>query len=96
MIVNLLFYADEKRLAELSRAERNALVERHVQYGSEVLPTICEIIDSRALLPTATALTVRREGGEAYTAPGPFDQPRLGLTGWYLVDCADLEQACGR
>lgn len=49
-----------------------------------------------ALYPTATATTVRVEGGkggDVVTSDGPYAETKEALTGFYLLDCADLDEA---
>ncbi len=49
-----------------------------------------------ALYPTATATTVRvagGKGGEVLTSDGPYAETKEALTGFYLLDCADLDEA---
>jgi hypothetical protein len=49
-----------------------------------------------ALYPTATATTVRvpdGKGGDALTSDGPYAETKEALTGFYLLDCADLDEA---
>jgi hypothetical protein len=49
-----------------------------------------------ALYPTATATTVRVEGGkggEVVTSDGPYTETKEVLTGFYLLECADLDEA---
>jgi hypothetical protein len=49
-----------------------------------------------ALYPTATATTVRTEGGkggDVITADGPYAETKEALTGFYLLECADLDEA---
>ncbi|MCD0482751.1 YciI family protein [Streptacidiphilus sp. ASG 303] len=49
-----------------------------------------------ALYPTATATTVRvpgGKGGEAVTTDGPYTETKEALTGFYLLECADLDEA---
>ena len=44
------------------------------------------------LLPTTTATTLRK-GREALVIDGPFAETKEQLLGFYLVECASLEQA---
>jgi hypothetical protein len=44
------------------------------------------------LLPTTAATTVRK-GGEQLVIDGPFAETKEQLLGFFIVDCADLEQA---
>ncbi|MEH0845792.1 YciI family protein [Micromonospora sp. CPCC 205711] len=49
-----------------------------------------------ALYPTATATTVRvggGKGGDVLTTDGPYAETKEALTGFYLLDCADLDEA---
>lgn len=49
-----------------------------------------------ALYPTATATTVRvtgGKGGDVVTSDGPYTETKEALTGYYLLECADLDEA---
>jgi hypothetical protein len=49
-----------------------------------------------ALQPTVTATTVHvkgGKGGEVLTTDGPFAETKEVLGGFYLLDCADLDEA---
>ena len=49
-----------------------------------------------ALYPTATATTVRTrggKGGDVITGDGPYAETKEALTGFYLLECADLDEA---
>ena len=49
-----------------------------------------------ALYPTTTATTVRvpgGQGGEVVTSDGPFAETKDVLGGFYLLECADLDEA---
>ena len=45
------------------------------------------------LHPTPTATTVRSRGGETLTSDGPFAETKEQLGGYYLLDCANLDDA---
>lgn len=45
------------------------------------------------LLPTETATTVRQRDGERLVTDGPFAETKEQLGGYYLLDCADLDEA---
>lgn len=51
-----------------------------------------------ALYPTATATVVRvdEKGGEVLTTDGPYAETKEALTGFYLLECADLDEAVAR
>jgi hypothetical protein len=48
-----------------------------------------------ALFPTATATTVRAQGkgGEVVVADGPYAETKEVLTGFFLLECTDLDHA---
>jgi hypothetical protein len=49
-----------------------------------------------ALYPTATATTVRvagGKGGDVVSTDGPYAETKEVLTGFYLLECADLDEA---
>ena len=54
-------------------------------------------IEASALLhPTSTATVVRVEGargGNVVTTDGPYAETKEALTGYYLIEAADLEEA---
>lgn len=54
------------------------------------------IAGGEALQPTPTATTIRVQGGkggELITSDGPFAETKEVLGGFYLLDCADLDEA---
>jgi hypothetical protein len=49
-----------------------------------------------ALYPTATATTVRVQGGkggDVIASDGPYAETKEALTGFYLLECGDLDEA---
>ena len=48
-----------------------------------------------ALYPTATATTVRvtAQGGDVLTTDGPYAETKEALTGFYLLECQNLDEA---
>src|SRR4051812_42083919 len=49
-----------------------------------------------ALYPTATATTVRvsgGKGGDVIASDGPYAETKEALTGFYVLECADLDEA---
>ncbi len=45
------------------------------------------------LEPTATATTVRVQGGKVVLTDGPFAETKEQLAGYYILDCRDLDEA---
>jgi len=48
---------------------------------------------SEALMPTSTATTVRVRDGKTLTTDGPFAETKEALGGFYVIDCANLDEA---
>ncbi|MBK6366643.1 MAG: YciI family protein [Polaromonas sp.] len=46
-----------------------------------------------ALQPTSTATTIRVRGGKTETMDGPFAETKEQLGGFYVFDCANLDDA---
>lgn len=47
------------------------------------------------LLPTTAATTLRKSRDESLVIDGPFAETKEQLLGFYIVDCASLDQAIG-
>ena len=50
-------------------------------------------VTSEAIGGTENATTVRVRNGEALTTDGPFAETKEVLGGFYILDCADLDEA---
>ena len=88
----LLITADEVAYEALSPEEGQANL---AAYGAWV-----EEMGKRGVLgggerlrPTTEATTVRVREGETLTTDGPFAETKEQLGGYYLLDCADLDEA---
>jgi hypothetical protein len=88
----LLIYDDEARWQSLSDEERGAILEEYFAYTGE-LQERGAYVDGSALQPTATATTIRVDGGETMTTDGPFAETKEQLGGYYLVDVESLDEA---
>ncbi len=88
----LLIYDDEARWQSLSDEERGAIMEQYFAYTGE-LQERGAYVDGSALQPTATATTVRVDGGETMTTDGPFAETKEQLGGFYLIEARDLNEA---
>jgi hypothetical protein len=65
-------------------------------YGAFGATAAAVLRGGAALYPTTTATTVRvngGKGGEVVTSDGPFAETKEVLTGFYLMECADLDEA---
>lgn len=66
------------------------------EYGEFGQAAAAVIRGGAALYPTSTATTVRvrgGKGGDVVTGDGPYTETKEVLTGFYLLECADLDEA---
>jgi len=66
------------------------------EYGAFGATAAAVMRGGAALFPTTSATTVRVEGGKGgnvVTSDGPFAESKEVLTGFYLMDCSDLDDA---
>jgi hypothetical protein len=88
----MLIYSDENStehatpddMARISRAHVDAMLDagrRGVLLGVEKLKA------------TMTATTVRMESSGALITDGPFAETKEQLAGYYMIECADLDEA---
>jgi hypothetical protein len=79
-----------------SPEEWGAVMAEYMAFG-EVAGAAGVIGGGEALQPTHTATTVQvtggAKGGEVLTTDGPFAETKESLGGFYLLDCADLDEA---
>lgn len=87
----LLIYADETKGPTEMTPEA---MQPWMEFGQEA-ESRGVMRGGDALLPTATATTVRLAGGNAVTTDGPFAETKEQLGGYYMLDCADLDAALG-
>lgn len=80
-----LVYLDEQRLNELPD-------EDCVDYDAELRGS-GHCLASEALQSVTTATTVRVREGEVSITDGPFAETREQLTGFYMIEAADLDEA---
>jgi hypothetical protein len=80
-----LVYLDEKRMDELPDADC-------VAYDT-VIRKSGHCIASEALEPVHTATTVRARNGKLSITDGPFAETKEQLTGFYLIEAKDLDEA---
>ena len=80
-----LVYLDEKRMDELPDADC-------VAYDAAIRAS-GQCLASEALQSVHTATTVRVRDGRLSVTDGPFAETKEQLTGFYLIDAKDLDEA---
>jgi hypothetical protein len=86
----LLVYEEEVDPAEQAERERELpmLVELHRSLRDAGL-----LVGVQALRTVESATSVRVRGGETEITDGPFAATKEVLAGYYILDCADLDEA---
>lgn len=78
---------------DASHADQAAMMAEYGAFGEAAAAVIR---GGSALYPTATATTVRvpdGKGGAPMMTDGPYAETKEALTGFYLLECADLDEA---
>jgi hypothetical protein len=87
-----LVYADEKRIAALSRSEWDALVLENLELCEELRKS-GHYVGASPLDSVETAVTVRMRNGKLSTNDGPFAETKEQLGGYYLIEARDVDEA---
>ena len=90
MKVLALIYDDERTWAEAGEEERSAEYAKYRAFGEAAGD---KVVTGAELAPTRTATTVSVRDGETIVTDGPFAEKKEQLGGFYLLDCADLDEA---
>lgn len=62
------------------------------QYTQEIMAK-GQFVSGDALQPAATATSIRVRNGKTETTDGPFAETKEQLGGYYILECADLDEA---
>ncbi|MFN8093140.1 MAG: YciI family protein [Vicinamibacteria bacterium] len=87
-----LIYDDEKKMAEMSKAEGDAFMGEYFAFTEEVRNS-GHMVAGEALHPVHTATTLRIRNGQLSTTDGPFAETKEQLGGFYLIEAKDLNEA---
>ena len=88
----LLIYGNDMGDADMGSAEMKQILEDYASFNDEI-NTNGQHLGSNALQSVATATTVRVRDGDTLVTDGPFAETKEILGGYYLVECADLDEA---
>ncbi len=89
----LIYEQDDADWSVLDTPEKQATM---AEYGAFGATAAAVLRGGAALYPTTTASVVQVRGGkdgEVVTSDGPFAETKEVLTGFYLIECADLDEA---
>jgi hypothetical protein len=88
----MLVYTQETEMEEASPEEMSKVFAGHVAVQQETQRRgIFRAADP--LKYTSTATTVRLKDGKTLVTDGPFAETKEQLAGYYILDCADLDEA---
>jgi hypothetical protein len=88
-----LLFNDEGAFQQATEAERNEVTSAYMAFTDEVRQAGA-FQSGDALQPSATATIVQAEpGGRPITTDGPFAESKEQLGGYYMLECADLDDA---
>jgi hypothetical protein len=91
MLYSILCYESEAAREARSPREDADLMAR-IAVASERLAAEGKLGPSARLMPTTAAMTVMA-GKEPLVFDGPFSETKEQLLGFYIIDCATLEEA---
>ena len=88
----LLIYGDEAAFADMDPGQTSDTMQAYEKYSNWLV----EKGWMRAgdpLADTGQATTVRQRDGKVLTTDGPFAETKEQLGGYYIVECANLDEA---
>lgn len=88
----LLIYSEEGKGPQPETPEWGPFMQGYMNFTEEVR-NAGKFVAGDALQPVATATTVSVRSGSTNTVDGPFAETKEVLGGYYLLDCADLDEA---
>ena len=89
LYATLIYTAD----VDWSSPEHTEVIAEYGDFGAAAAAVMR---GGAALYPTSTATTVRvtgGKGGDVVATDGPYTETKEVLTGFYLLECADLDEA---
>jgi hypothetical protein len=88
----LLICSDEDQFATLNQEDGEAMLAEYGVFAEEMAGRGV-LAGGERLRPTADATTVKVRSGEVLLSDGPFAETKEQIGGYFLVDCADLDEA---
>lgn len=89
-----LIHADEEAWAALSDDERSAAYADYAAVSRDARAAGV-LVAGDELMPTASATTVRVRDAQVLVTDGPYAEVKEALGGYYLFECATLDEALG-
>jgi hypothetical protein len=89
----LIYEQGDPDNSQMDTPEKQAMLSEYGAFGATAAAVLR---GGAALYPTTTSTTVQvkgGKGGEVVTTDGPFAESKEVLTGFYLIESADLDEA---
>lgn len=87
-----MIFTDHTNPVSLSDDEQVELVDEHLAYDKELMRS-GHFIHAQALQPVETVTCVKVRSGKLSVTDGPFIETRDQLTGFFVVQARDLNEA---
>ena len=88
----VLIYGSEAAYATATEQERAQEMQEYNAVTAEIAQS-GKFVSGESLHPTSTATTVRIRDGKTLITDGPFAETKEQLSGYYVLDCKDLDEA---
>lgn len=88
----LMICANEEEEAKIPAEAMGEILQEYGVYGA-AMAEAGVIRDGNRLRPVETATTVRVQDGKTMTTDGPFAETKEQIGGYYLIDCANIDEA---
>src|SRR4051812_35940934 len=85
-------YGDESEWGDVTPEAMSEVMKAYFTF-SEDAQRAGVLVAGEGLEPTSAATTVRVRDGERVLSDGPFAETKEQLGGFYLLDCANLDEA---
>ena len=92
MLYAILCYHDETAVSAWSKQEEDAVMAK-LWTVQEKLTKQGRLGPVARLLPTTAATTLRKDRDPPLVMDGPFAETKEQLLGFYVIDCASLDEA---
>jgi hypothetical protein len=92
MLYAIFCYNDEDVIFSWSKEQDDAVMAK-LNVAHQALAKSGKLGPAVRLMPTTTATTIRKDQEPPLVIDGPFAETKEQLLGFYVVDCASLDEA---
>ena len=83
---------DEEREIDMNDPATQAVLEAYGAFTQKIIAA-GQFKAGDELQPSSTATCVKRRGADVITTDGPFAETKEQLGGYYMLECANLDEA---